>query len=369
MSALRLCLVSLLCLSGSQTLTAQATSTRAGLLPAATETSSQSTGSPSVDRNVRLDISVHSDAGQAVPALTEQDLTLLDNSHPQAFNSFKAVALGQESAEIIFVMDAANVRYSNFSYQQKQLQNFLRGVGKLPHPSTVAVLTDHGAQIQKGFSSDGAALSKVLDGYFAGLRSITRSAGYWGATERLDLSLKAMGELTAYAKTLPGRKFIVWISPGWPLLSGPRIDLDNKQQQWIFDRIVAFSNELRAARVTLYDINPFGLQESLLNANYYRNFVKGVRRPKETEMGDLGLQVLAVQSGGKTITTNNDIADALAQCVAETRSWYEVSFPMPPAEKPDEYHHLEVRVSGKAGQAMLTARTRDGYYAQPAPQP
>jgi hypothetical protein len=36
---------------------------------------------------------------------------------------------------------------------------------------------------------------------------------------------------------------------------------------------------------------------------------------------------------------------------------------MAPAEKPNEYHHLEVRVA--ANRASVTARTRDGYYAQP----
>jgi VWFA-related protein len=320
------------------------------------------------DRTIHLDVSVEPEAHSA-PALAEADLTLLDNGHPQPLSSFKAVLLGQEPAEIIFVMDAANVRYINLSYQQQQLQSYLRGAGRLPHPATVAVLTDKGVQIQKGFSRDGAELSKVLDGSVAGLRTITRSAGFWGATDRLDISLKAMGELIAYTQTLPGRKFLVWISPGWPLLSGPRMDLDSKQQQWIFNKVVALSDAMRNSRVTVFDINPFGLQEPLLNANYYQTFVKGVRKPKDTEFADLGLQVLAVQTGGRTITTDNDIAGSLKECVAETGAWYELSFPMPPAEGPNEYHHLELKVSGKASQASLVARTRDGYYAQPERQP
>lgn len=361
MRARFLCLASLVCLTGVQALTAQNAPTQ----PAAPQSAAER-AAPGADGKIHLDLSVHSGAGQPVPALREQDVTVLDNGTAQRLSSFKAVPAGQGTAEIIFLMDAANVQHVNLSRQQEELQGYLRSVGKLPHPATIAVLTDKGVKIQKGFSSDGPELSKLLDGYIADLRVIGRSAGYWGETERLDLSLKAMSQLVAYAETLPGRKFLIWISPGWPLLSGPRMELDNKQQASLFHEIVSFSNELRAARVTVYDVNPFGLNQSLMSANYYRTFVKGVRKAKETEIGDLGLQVMAVQSGGQTLTTNNDITAGLRECVAETESWYEISFPMPPAEGANEYHHVEVRLTGDA---KLTARTRDGYYAQPAPTP
>lgn len=387
MRAFRLCVFSLVCLSCPAVVFAQATAAgdaapQAGSSGAVSPqpATGQPVSSPAIagqpvsgsaaatdhsihDHSIHLDISVLSEAGQPAPALTESDLTVLDNSHPQPLTSFRAVGTGQEPAEMIFVMDAANTRHTNVAYQQTELQSFLRAAGSMPHPATIAVLTDKGIEILPGFSRDGAVLAKTLDNYTAALRTLTQSAGYWGATERLELSLKAMSQLTAYAKTLPGRKFIFWISPGWPLLSGPRIDLDTKQQDRIFDEIVSFSDQMRTARITVYDVDPFGLQQSLMAASYYKNFVKGVRKAKDTQIANLGLQVLAVQSGGRTVTTDNDIAQALKQCMTETESWYEAVFPMPPAEGPNEYHHLEVRVAAK--QASVTARTRDGYYAQP----
>ncbi|HTJ29811.1 MAG TPA: VWA domain-containing protein [Acidobacteriaceae bacterium] len=332
-----------------------------------TQAATANGASPAADRNIYVDVSVRSASGQPVPELTKQDLTLLDNGHAQELSSFRAMPAGQGPGEIIFLMDAANVRYINLSRQQQELQNYLRSAGKLPHPATIAVLTDDGVRIQKGFSRDGTELSKVLDSSVAGLRTIRRSAGFWGATERLQLSLKAMDQLAAYAKTLPGRKFLVWISPGWPLLSGPQTELDRKNQRQIFQEIVGLSSDLRAARVTMYDVNPFGLNQPLIDSHYYLTFVKGVRKAEDTEFGNLGLQVLAVQSGGKTITTDNDIEGGLRECVRDTESWYEVSFPMAQAEKADEYHHLEVKVAGIGGSSRVIARTRDGYYAQPAP--
>ena len=42
-------------------------------------------------------------------------------------------------------------------------------------------------------------------------------------------------------------------------------------------------------------------------------------------------------------------------------SWYEISFDPPPADKPNEYHHIEVKLA----QPGLVARTRNGYYSNP----
>jgi hypothetical protein len=54
---------------------------------------------------------------------------------------------------------------------------------------------------------------------------------------------------------MPGRKLLVWISPGWPyLVSGMDRELASKRQkQELFNSIVALSDGLRRARITLYD--------------------------------------------------------------------------------------------------------------------
>jgi VWFA-related protein len=315
--------------------------------------------------SIHIDVAVNSASGEAATGLPQDAFTLLDNKNPQSLSSFKAISLGQEPAEVILLIDGVNTPYTTVAYEMSELQRFLKANPKLPHPTTIAVLTDKGAEIQKGFSTDGNVLSGLLDGYSPGLRILGRTTGFWGATERLDISLTAARQLTAFAAKLPGRKVLIWISPGWPLLSGPRIELDGNQQKKLFSDVVEFSTALREARVTLYNINPHGVGEPLLRADYYQEFTKGVRKPKDTQIGNLGLQVLAVQSGGLAIETNNDIAASLQKCMAETESWYEISFPIPPAESPNEYHHLEVKLN-KPG---LSARTSDGYYAQPVARP
>lgn len=317
-------------------------------------------------RSIHLNVAVTTKQDAPVAGLAQQDFTLLDNGTPEQMTSFKAVNLGQEPVEVILLLDAVNARFSTMAYERDEVQKFLKtNGGKMAHPTTIAVLTDKGAEIQKGFSTDGNVLSGLFDHYTSGLREINRSSGYWGATEQLDISLNALRELTAFTAKLPGRKIVLWISPGWPLLSGVRSDISSKEEDQIFDNIVAFSTQLRLANITLYNVNPVGAGESPLRTGYYREFVKGVRKPDQTVLGDLGLQVLAAQSGGLVLESSNAIAGMLQQCLSDVDSWYEITLNMPPAEKPNEYHHVEVKVD-KPG---LTARTRDGYYAQPEPRP
>ena len=113
-------------------------------------------------------------------------------------------------------------------------------------------------EMEKAFTRDGNVLSTFLDQHTTRLHEINRSSGVWGADERVQISLTAVRQLTAYASIFPGWKIVVWVSPGWPLLSGSRIDLSSKQQQQIFDNVVAFSQQLQEADVTLYNVNPLG---------------------------------------------------------------------------------------------------------------
>ena len=94
---------------------------------------------------------------------------------------------------------------------------------------------------------------------------------------------------------------------------------------------------------------------------YYQEFLKGVSKPSQVQAADLALQVLAVQSGGRALNSSNDMVSQIESCIADTNAWYTLSFDSPPADGPDEYHKLEVKVD-KPG---LTARTSTGYYAQP----
>jgi hypothetical protein len=91
------------------------------------------------------------------------------------------------------------------------------------------------------------------------------------------------------------------------------------------------------------------------------NFLQGISKPSQTQVADLGLQVLAEQSG-LVFNSGSDVASGLEQCVADAAPYYELSFEPPAAGRPNEYHRLDIRLA-KSG---LIAHTRQSYYAQPS---
>ena len=311
---------------------------------------------------ISLDVVVNPRSGGPVSGLQQQDFTVLDNKVARPITSFVAVAGQEAPVEVILLVDAVNARYDTVAYEKGQIGRFLLADGgALMHPVTLAVLTDKGTQIQQSSSRDGKALNAALDQYAISLRTIRQSAGFYGAEERLDISLRALEGLVAREETKPGRKIILWVSPGWPLLSGPGVQLDNKQQQQIFRQVAALSTSLRRARITLYSVNPLGTSESLLRTDYYRSFLNGVSRPSQVDPGDLSLQVLAMQTGGLVMNSNNDITEMLQRAMNDSKAYYEISFEGAVADHADEYHRLDVQIA-KPG---LVARTRTGYYTQP----
>ena len=145
-------------------------------------------------------------------------------------------------------------------------------------------------------------------------------------------------------------------------LSGPNVNLRRKEEESLFHSITSISTALRQARITLYSIDPVGVADAGgFRTYYYESFLKGVSKPEKAQAGDLALQVIAVQSGGRVLNSSNDISTEIATCVADANASYVLSIAPGVVEHAEEYHPLAVTVSN----ANLTARTRAGYYTQP----
>jgi VWFA-related protein len=353
---------------------------RAGLIlsfacllpPASAQAQVQSVSpAPAADRRLVLDVVVTDRSGKPTPGLEEKDFSVLDNGHDQKILSFRvsgggAVPAGSQPpeppAKIILLVDEVNSDFRRVAYERDQIKQFLlKNEGVLKHPLSMAFFTDKGTQVQNDSSTDGNALLAVFDEHETALRSIQRSTGVYGAIERFQLSMNALQSLAQAEANQPGRKLVVWISAGWPLLSGPGIELTSKEQANLFSSIVSISTALRQARVTLSSVNPEGAGGGVSQDFYYETFLKPVSRAKDTQVGNLALQVIATQSGGLALTASNDIAGQIARCVADADSYYTLVVDQAPADAPDSYHALTVKVA-KPG---LTARTRAGYYVQP----
>jgi VWFA-related protein len=327
--------------------------------------------SPDAANRLVLDVVVTDRSGKAVKGLEEKDFTVFDDGHSRKILSFRStggevVAANVQPAEppvkIILLIDEVNSNFGRVAYERDQIKHFLlQNGGNLAHPVSMAFFSDTGTEIQNDASRDGNALLTLFDQHQAALRSIRRSQGFYGAVEKFQLSLKTLTSLAATEMRVPGRKMVVWISPGWPLLSGPNVQLTARNQAGLFASIVSLSTALRDARITLYSIDPAGAGAGIGTQDfYYREFLKPVVLAKNAQAGNLALQVLAVHSGGLVFTASNDIAGQITRCVADADVYYTLMVDAAPADRPDAYHALEVKVATSG----LTARTRNGYYVQ-----
>jgi VWFA-related protein len=337
--------------------------------------------SASASHQIHLNVVVTDKSGKPQTGLQQQDFTLLDNKAPQKILFFDAVneltAKADHPVEITLVIDTVNTPFDAVANERPLIAKFLRqNGGKLAYPTSLIVFSNSGLKVLGGPSLDGNALSTSLENNnVIGLPSIHDASGIAGASDLFQLSIKGFDTLVRAKANVPGRKILIWLSNGWPTLAGIESSMEKKPKEDLFASVVAASNALRLAHVTVYNVDPgaasgsrFGAPGGMSrtpNKFGYLSYVKGATSPKNVAPGNLALQVLATQTGGRVIINGNDIASEIQSCVDDASAFYIVSFERSASEQQDQYHGIEVQVDNPG----LTARTTTGYYSQPEQRP
>jgi VWFA-related protein len=330
------------------------------------------TGAPTArpaagEGQVKLDVVVTDKSGEIVSGLQSSDFTLLDNNRPATLLSFQAyggTALPEAPVQVVLVIDNVNEGFDDVSLSKNDVETFLRqNGGHLAQPLSIFWFTNKGLDVQPTPSQDGNALAAQVEAKAGQFRAITNNSGAWGALERFETSFNTLNQIVTVAAHQPGRKLLIWVGGGWPLLGGPNVAMNSsKDQQRLFANIVEISGKMRQGQTTVYSAK-HGMPDGQFL--FYKSFVKGANKEGQATISSLNIKVLAEQSGGVVIVPTNDLAAELNKCVQDASAYYRISFDPPSANGPNEYHELKVSVN-KPG---LTARTNTGYYNQPAAAP
>lgn len=317
----------------------------------------------SAPARISLDVVVTGKDGKPIPDLEPTDLTLLDNGQPRKFLGFRRTdgTAGNRfdpPVEMIIVIDAVNLPYQAITLQRLEVEKFLRqNGGRLAQPVSVFIFGSHGLQVQPAPSKDGNALATILDKATGTVRARDLSGGVYSLVEQFQDSFKAFNGIVENESRKPGRKVLVWIGPGWPLLTERFFIQTNDSRQNYFHQLVTLTKWLREARITVYNVAPVvGVTRTL-----YEGYLKPVTEPRKMEIGDLALPVQAVHTGGRVLGPDNDLVGQLDDCMRDVGEYYTVTFSATPAGAANEYHELKVQVA----QPGLTARTTSGYYNEP----
>jgi VWFA-related protein len=351
--------------------------------------------SPSIpelaEGRIKLDVVVTDPSGKPVTGLERKDFSLLDNGQKSQILSFHAFdgisARPDPPVEVILVIDTIRHTPDEIHDLQDAVEKFLReNGGHLAQPVSVYRLALESMSVGSLSvtprpSTDGNALADELsrkDGLIKTLldqdddkpeSNSTHFGQYFDQSANLHpqrpqhrslVTLKALGSIVLEERRAPGRKLLVWLGYGAPEESDYLNDLGSfNQLETRFDWITEFSTRIREARISLCGVTFWKSPDRRFP---YERFLTGVQSGAESSYFNLGLEVLAMQSGGRVLAKpNNDFAPLIDQCVKDASAFYTLSFEPAHTDHVDEYHDLKVQVS----KPDLVTRTNAGYYDQP----
>jgi VWFA-related protein len=330
---------------------------------------------------ITIDVVVANKSGKAQAGLQQQDFTLLDNKAPAKIVSFQTVdepgTPANPPVEVVLVIDTVNTSPQTIANERLQIEKYLhQNGGKLSHPTSIVIFSDSGLKSLGAPTLDGNFLGSALEGKdVIGLHAMHQASGGNGDFERLLSSVTKLYSFAGYEAKKPGKKLVVWISPGWPLLASAGSEMYSKGKEQLFSTLVTVSTAIRQARIILYSVDPEGAgggefgrlqtKDQQFSRFSYDSYLKGVPSAKQMMPPNLSLQVLATRSGGRVLMMGNDIGSQIDDCISDAKAFYVFSFESAPAEHPSEYHNLELKVD----KPELTTHTSGGYYSQPEQRP
>ena len=229
--------------------------------------SSQQSSSPgyvfnATTRNVVLDAVVTDKAGNVVTGLTRNDFVIREDNVPQEIQSFDAVAGGTSAEDAtphtILLVDELNTHFEDMAYTRYSVNRLLHHDGvKLQQPTALYILSNDGLHVLKNYTRDPAAIDAALRSHKAILPWRLQRNFYLGM-ERINISMTALQQIAIANIGTPGHKNVVWISPGLPIFTMLQMSADGEKQ--LFDSIRHLSDQLLRARISIYSIDPRGVQ-------------------------------------------------------------------------------------------------------------
>jgi VWFA-related protein len=347
-------------------------------LPASTSASSQQSSSPgyvfnATTRNVILDAVVTDKAGNVVTGLTRNDFVIREDNVAQEIQSFDAVAGGRSAEDAtphtILLVDELNTHFEDMAYTRYSVNRLLHHDGvKLQQPTALYILSNDGLHVLENYTRDPAAIDAALRSHKAILPWRLQHNFYFGM-ERINLSMTALQQIAIANIGTPGHKNVVWISPGLPIFTMLEMDADGEKQ--LFDAIRHLSDQLLKARVSIYSIDPRGVQAGALTTNIagiasnnfaYAAYLNGLSQSNEAAFGNLAIQTLATQTGGHAFFGRNDVDQEIATSLTDGNTYYTLAYSPSNKDFHGEFRKLKITVIQRPD---LKVQTRDGYYALP----
>ncbi len=193
---------------------------------------------------------------------------------------------------------------------------------------------------------------------------------------RVRETVDALRAIARNVSGYPGRKNLIWISTSFPMTLEPDANAANNTSltgtRNYRDLVALATNALADAKVSVYPVNPAGIQTQSFfmatkapatvgygSAPY--NETRTLNRESEARFSsEESMNEVAEQTGGKVCINNNDLGDCVKTAVEEGSTYYELGYYPDASNWHGEFHRIIV----KSKRSGVELSFRQGYFAR-----
>jgi VWFA-related protein len=340
-------------------------------------------------RLVVLDVVVLDKSGHPVSNLDRSQFSITENKVPQTLRSFDppsghAMPGGSEvhpvvhgTADLakignapvnILVFDELNTKWDGTAYARMQMEKFLKAQPEtLTVPTLLVAAGDSRFVVLHDYTQSRAELLESIRTHFPQYPwQMMRGASGNTGIELMEQTLGALSQIAESSRGTPGRKNVIWVGSGYPSIDTNNLKFDDEDKLEAVIRRV--TDRMLAARVTLYMVDPAGVQVSTQDTgsgDSDGSFTDtGVTNTVGPFTGKLEFSTFATATGGEIFSNRNDLDIAIGQGVKDGGVYYTLSYsPTSSSDQAQPYRQIRVRVKDRS----LRVFTRDGYFPDAAP--
>ena len=326
----------------------------------------------STSRLVVLDTVVLDSKGGIVSGLGKEDFHVTEEDSPQTILNF--VAPGTYTPPVdaainsttdldhvaprapvnIILLDEFNTLFQDMAFARYSLKKYLeKQPGKLDQPTMLIAVSLQKFDVLQDYTQDKGAILNALDHHFAAYPWQAHNYGW--LAERYSQAFLSLQRVAQATEGHAGHKNMIWIGRGFPNLNLANVALDQRQR--VENVVQQTVNLLRDARVTLYTIDPAGVQ---INPGAYGSDAA----LWDPFGGSYEFNKLARATGGRTFYGRNDVDAEIGTSLRDGASFYTLTYrPVGVPNDPNKFRRIKVTFDNPGYHAV----TREGYYPQRGP--
>jgi len=182
---------------------------------------------------------------------------------------------------------------------------------------------------------------------------------------RVQGTVDALRSIARHIAGYPGRKNLLWVSSSFPIMINPDAGFGLQQMRNYQPQMQEVANALAEANVSVYPMDPAGLQVSSAFQASTRargSMSAAIDREDQRRINlTQTMHVLAEQTGGEICVNNNDLGDCVKRAVDDGSSFYEIAYYPDASGWHGEFHKIQLKTS----RSNVRLSYRQGYYARP----